>query len=963
MLAIQTCIFWIYSDQWGYSNDGIAMWIRQKYKTRWGELPLDFLFGLPGFDRPLRDPLMDVSLRTVFEANAAGPSGNSGQVEHITCTARSKSFKAYSYGDTPAQSEAEESESEMPDEEDYLIDRNNNNTDGIEDEDVFDNSTVDWFYRQSTTQKMVRTIIAICGGIGYICVIYNAIYFFKFGANAEKHTWNQISNFESIGPLGLFVWFWLMVSSWYAGNTVMTNSNLHLLTNAKERQSMGITYSAARSRTNVDILLRSYSFYQSEKSRGTCCERFQRFRQCKNGELWGLIGMMFFSLVIAMTPVVARAVQKDKTAIPGPGDDCDLTNCDDELISARNTALRAIIVNFVLMLLIEIMAESIVRNAFENYKTLMTEITKLIEIPNHQQAKEYSKNKNKNKNKNKEKRKISKEKSNINSWIGNKGKSTVELDGVKTKQSQSNSTPSLHESVKTGIKLNDIDGQKARKTQNGGVGNVTTPSMMSVSQVSNTITSPNKSAMDLYDVTKRSREVPWEEHVEEKTQIAKSRTKSNADVRNGTKFQKFQKLQTRAHSVKIQSKQRNFKSSKADKRIQSQNKTYAKLELERMRDKSNGTYIDDDNGDNEDTLSNNQTSIDLCNATDAEISRTIDHLSEKKDDFSIVYDNEPDLYNNNLENVENVENLPISMDKFYRQTSVGEIIDGGLAGDDYYDISDGNNGESIFGNAGLEFLCLDSPENLISWNEIRDYAYVMGRQTLGELEWFMFFVGFVIVSQAAYVFCALWLSDGVTGQTVFANYTLFFLVLAWSFRVMWYGRKFDQLQERQVKALINQSTCIRSEIITNTTFTGPPKWIELKVGTWQRLYDLAHAHARKDLNGYERIGMNDNNTDNNNNNNNNNNSFDYTDDENDIDEYYGKNEEMKESEKQVKSELKKLEKSFDQYLRLLDLFTQQVELNKIHPKIFGMKLSGALMKAIAASILGFVIGIIKVLFF
>ena len=269
--------------------------------------------------------------------------------------------------------------------------------------------------------------------------------------------------------------------------------------------------------------------------------------------------------------------------------------------------------------------------------------------------------------------------------------------------------------------------------------------------------------------------------------------------------------------------------------------------------------------------------------------------------------------------------------------------------------------------------------------EIRDYAYVVGRQLFGELEWFIVIVGFVLVSQASYVVFALWLRTAAGGQSSLCLYLLFILTLAWSFRVMWFGQRFDKLQIRQIKALINQSACIRSEIITSAIFAGPPKWIKLKVGTWDRLYNLTHTyhkyHKKRSLFGSTIASLNSIDSINNNNNN----QAHMAIESPQVPVVFGSpfspavvqqlsvstsgggdfvaRNEMKESENETIRELQTLQESFNQYLHLIDLFTSQVELNKIHPKIFGMKLSGALFKAIVVSGIGFVASVVKVIFF
>ena len=590
--------------------------------------------------------------------------------------------------------------------------------------------------RQTTKQKIFRTVITI-----YVCLVgygtvYNAIYFAKYSMTDEQ---NEISNFESIGPLCLFLWFWIMVSSWHAGETVVTNSNLHLLTNAQERQSMIISYKVPNTRkiykTNVDIFLRSYQFYNAQQTKIAqntrsnssidenvavlCCKcdyefklawkcHFRYHEHCTISQgicnfvwkfLFKTIIFQFFekafkncyfrfvicSLILSFIPMVARHHQGGSWL----GDGAHNDNVD----TARNTAIRAVLLNCNFMFWIQVLSESLVQNAFKEYSTLITEITKLIEIPNHRGAKQ------------------------------------------KTLMQE----PQM-------IKQNSGDDAIVAATQ---------------------------------------------------------------------------------------------------------------------------------------------------------------------------------LYDNNLNDSE----------------------------------------ESIFAQAGLQFLCLDNPENLISFMEIRDYAYVFGRQIFGEIEWFMACLGIVIALQTLYVLCVLWLSDGVSGQTVWCNYWIFCLVLIWSGRVMWLGKKFDKLHQRQIKALVNQSAVIRSEVMQSSIFTGPPKWQLLKVGTWKDLIQIMRGkHSKHSNDNRDRNGDNGNNNDDvkdninddrgdhddGNQDNANNNRCNCANFENNFNKW---------------KKLRKLQASFDEYLQLLQVVIDHTDLNDIHPRICGVQLSGALARATVVSMIGFITGIIKMLFF
>ena len=152
LLAIQTCVFWIYSDRWGYSNRGIQRLIEKYYRVRWGVFVLDFLYSLSWLKRPPTDPLVDVSLRSKFEAHV-----NSDELE--SKIGRQKS--AAPPKDTPSSdlpSPVQDNTRTPLKFEDYDVHKgvhtNNRNTgDGSHDDNetqkkLFGESTVEWLFRQ-----------------------------------------------------------------------------------------------------------------------------------------------------------------------------------------------------------------------------------------------------------------------------------------------------------------------------------------------------------------------------------------------------------------------------------------------------------------------------------------------------------------------------------------------------------------------------------------------------------------------------------------------------------------------------------------------------------------------------------------------------------------------------------------------------------------------------------------------
>eukprot|EP01084_Bolivina_argentea_P307717 531909_1 len=311
--------------------------------------------------------------------------------------------------------------------------------------------------------------------------------------------------------------------------------------------------------------------------------------------------------------------------------------------------------------------------------------------------------------------------------------------------------------------------------------------------------------------------------------------------------------------------------------------------------------------------------------------------------------------------------------------------------------------------SGFEFLSLDDPENLISWLEIRSYAYVKGRQLFAELELFILFFCIIMILQAGFIVLTLFSNAGESvHESISATFLcvmfMFVVNMWWMMKVFILGTKFDQLQRRQQYALVNQMCCIRSEALTTAVFTGPMGWIELNVGAWDKLYSLLH-ERNKLYREKKEIKYNDFDT-----------KFlgamlnfdiqsDVEDelDENDINVnkiivesenddhklnitnernikkvnkknvYKRKFQKLKQrveqyfydehKQEEKWKEMRWLQEDFDHYLDLLVLAHHKIEQNSIHPKIFGLGLSGALMKTMATAMFTTVFAIIRFVFF
>ena len=165
------------------------------------------------------------------------------------------------------------------------------------------------------------------------------------------------------------------------------------------------------------------------------------------------------------------------------------------------------------------------------------------------------------------------------------------------------------------------------------------------------------------------------------------------------------------------------------------------------------------------------------------------------------------------------------------------------------------------------------------------------------------------------------------------------LNILWIVRLLFIGHKFDKLQKRQQNALRNQLICIKGESLTHASFSGPDAWKLLKMGKWDRLYDLLHFYANvhigdvssslsaslsKNLSGKSMSNiMNDS-------------------------EFF---------------EMQHLKSEFDGYVNVLESFKQTIVENSINPKMCGIGLSGALFKTLVGGLFALTVGVLKALFF
>ena len=186
-------------------------------------------------------------------------------------------------------------------------------------------------------QKVWRTVIAFSITMLATFGVYNLLFYVKYG---EK---GNVSKMESLGGLAWFGVIWSMISTWY-GHRVITEPNVDLLFSDDERASMSLhykdtTYNKFLIDTNVDVFLRSYSFYHSQI----------RKRKKIPKKIYVFAFVAFFYSII---PSISRAVQGD-SFLGGS--------------IARNTVIRGYILNFILIFFSQHVFESAFYSYFREY--------------------------------------------------------------------------------------------------------------------------------------------------------------------------------------------------------------------------------------------------------------------------------------------------------------------------------------------------------------------------------------------------------------------------------------------------------------------------------------------------------------------------------------------------------------------------------------------------------------------
>ena len=211
------------------------------------------------------------------------------------------------------------------------------------------------------------------------------------------------------------------------------------------------------------------------------------------------------------------------------------------------------------------------------------------------------------------------------------------------------------------------------------------------------------------------------------------------------------------------------------------------------------------------------------------------------------------------------------------------------------------------------FVSFDDPENLVSWMEIRDHTYIQGMQIFGDLEAIVAILGSLMVIMALRLCHDILFVDDFIGETRIGLLFTFIITVIWILQVMFLGFKFDSLQGRQINAMNVQLRCILLTYQDRREIHGYGTWVSLQCRTWDKL----HKHIRS----FNR---------------NPNNSSSYN------------------------SEFDIHNRKFNQHLDTLKFFIQQIQLKPLNPKIFGVSLSGTLLKTVIASVLSpFVLFIIK----
>ena len=224
-----------------------------------------------------------------------------------------------------------------------------------------------------------------------------------------------------------------------------------------------------------------------------------------------------------------------------------------------------------------------------------------------------------------------------------------------------------------------------------------------------------------------------------------------------------------------------------------------------------------------------------------------------------------------------------------------------------------------------EFLSFDDPENLSSWMEMRDYVYIQGMKLFGDLEGIMVTLIVLTLVLAVYISVDVVSCQGLISETRGARAVMFGISILWVIQVVFLGFKFDEWQQRQVRAINNQRRCIL--LTYQDTRQGC-----LQCETWKTFRKMIASEYQLQGHLRRRTVMSDN-----------------------------YNNEVKENDHPnwTPQEIMYQERKFDQHIKTLEFFASQLEARPINPQLFGFGLTGAFMKTFVVSAVGpFIVSLI-----
>ena len=213
---------------------------------------------------------------------------------------------------------------------------------------------------------------------------------------------------------------------------------------------------------------------------------------------------------------------------------------------------------------------------------------------------------------------------------------------------------------------------------------------------------------------------------------------------------------------------------------------------------------------------------------------------------------------------------------------------------------------------GFEFLSLETPNNLVAWSEMREYAYLNGMKIFGDLELLVLMIGIIVVFIAVYMIhdTLFETRDGIIlyGETRIARLLIWILVISWILEIMFVGFEFDYLQQRQIEAINIQLQCILLNYQNETNLTGFGQWITIpSISCWKTLKNMINYPEKH---------------------------FDVN------------NKDFKANYAAFNVEKRK----FNQHIQTLHFFLDEIEKKPLNPMIFGYSLTGALLKTLMFSV-------------